>query len=63
MEKRKHALLKNEIEMIQEFLVGDVYPDAKYLIKLHERLENLKREWYKVKTKKWQNKKTQRKAK
>jgi len=46
---RKHCLLRNEIEMLQIVLREEGYPTREYRLKLAERLENLKREWYKVK--------------
>ena len=54
MRKRKHPLLKNEIEMLQIILKEEGYPKKEYKLKLARNLENLKREWYKVKkTKKY----------
>lgn len=47
--KRKHILLKNEIEMIQLTLKKEVYPSEEYILRLVERLEKLKRKWYKIK--------------
>ena len=49
MNKRKHILLKNEIETIQKVLLGLVYPTETYMIKLVNRLDELKKSWYKVK--------------
>ncbi len=49
MKKRKHHLLKNEIEMLQIILREEGYPTQEYKLKLAEKLENLKKEWYKVK--------------
>ena len=46
MGKRKHTLLKNEIEMLQLILKNEVYPIEKYRLKLADRLEKLKEEWY-----------------
>ena len=48
-ENRKHILLKNEIEMLQLILRKEVFPIKSYRLKLADRLEKLKREWYKVK--------------
>jgi len=50
--KRKHILLKNEIEMMQIILREEGFPTREYRLKLAERLEKLKRLWYKVKEKK-----------
>jgi len=47
--KRKHILLKNEIELIQMTLKGEVFPTEFHIEKLVNNLENLKRAWYKVK--------------
>ncbi len=49
--KRKHILLKNEIEMIQRILKEETFPISSYRVKLVDRLEELKRTWYKVKFK------------
>ncbi len=48
---RKRPLLRNEIEMIQIVLREEGYPTKEYREKLAERLEDLKKLWYKVKTK------------
>lgn len=48
MNKRKHALLKNEIEMIQIVLREEAYPTQTYRLHLAEKLEDLKKECYKV---------------
>ena len=50
--KRKHILLKNEIEMIQIILREEGFPTKEYRLKLAEKLEELKKLWYKVKEKK-----------
>ena len=50
--KRKHHLLKNEIEMLQMILKEEVFPIKDYRIKLVNQLENLKKDWYKVKASK-----------
>jgi hypothetical protein len=47
--KRKHILLRNEIELLQKFLAGEVYPADFWKKKLIEQLEELKCKWYKVK--------------
>jgi hypothetical protein len=47
--KRKHILLKNEIEMIQNILCENVYPRQNYKIELANRLSELKIKWYKGK--------------
>ena len=47
--KRKHHLLKNEIEMLQIILKEEGYPTKECKLNLAEKLENLKGEWYKVK--------------
>jgi len=47
--KRKNPLLKNEIEMIQIVLRNEGFPTEEYRLKLANNLEQLKREWYKVK--------------
>lgn len=49
--KRKHILLKNEITMIQKVLRDLSYPTEEYCEHLANKLEELKREWYKVKIK------------
>jgi hypothetical protein len=46
---RKHILLKNEIEMLQIILRKEGFPTDEYREKLAERLEELKRKWYKIK--------------
>ena len=46
--KRKHILLKNEIEMIQIILREQGFPIKKYRLELANRLEELKKLWYKV---------------
>ncbi len=48
---RKHILLKNEIEMLQLILREEGYPTKEYRLKLAERLEDLKCNFYKVKKK------------
>ena len=53
--KRKHILLKNEIKMIQSVLEGKVYPTDECISGLINRLEELKKAWYKVKKKKVEN--------
>ena len=50
MSRRKHILLKNEIDMIQEMLLQHYYPTERYISKIVERLEELKKEWYKSKS-------------
>ena len=52
MNKRKTPLLKSEIEMLQMILKEEVYPTQEYKLKLSNRLEILKRMWYKIKLKK-----------
>lgn len=47
--KRKHILLRNEIELLQETLAGNVYPAEFWKKEIIERLEELKCKWYKVK--------------
>lgn len=47
--KRKHILLRNEIELLQKTLAGEVYPADFWKQKLIEQLEELKCKWYKVK--------------
>lgn len=49
---RNKPLLKTEIEMIQIVLEDKAFPTEEYRLKLIERLEDLKRMWYKVKDKK-----------
>ena len=49
MENRKHYLWRNEIEMLQIILREEGFPTKECRLKLAEKLENLKREWYKVK--------------
>lgn len=49
--RRKHILLRNEIELLQGFLKGEVYPADFWKNKLVEQLEELKCKWYKVKSK------------
>ncbi len=50
--KRKNPLLKNEIEMMQIILMEKGFPTKEYRKKLANNLEELKKLWYKVKTKK-----------
>ena len=45
----KHNLFRNEIEMLQIILREEGYPTREYKLKLCDKLENLKKEWYKVK--------------
>jgi len=45
---RKHILLKNEIEMIQIVLKEEGYPTKECRENLANRLEDLKKLWYKV---------------
>lgn len=47
--KRKHILLRNEIELLQKTLAGNAYPVDFWRKKIIERLEELKCKWYKVK--------------
>ncbi len=47
--KVKKILLRNEIEMIQIILREEGYPIKEYREKLADKLENLKKLWYKVK--------------
>jgi len=47
--RRKHPLLKNEIEMIQKTLSNEVYPAEFYIKHLIKQLQELKQEWYKSK--------------
>jgi len=49
MIRRKHILLKNEIEILQMILKEEAYPTREYKLKLSNRLESLKRKWYNVK--------------
>ena len=50
--KRKHILLKNEIENLQRLVKGEVGGFADfYNQNLIQRLEELKRKWYKIKGK------------
>lgn len=44
---RKHPLLKNEIEMINLILSRKVFPTLPYRLKLYNRLNELKKLWYK----------------
>ena len=46
--RRKHPLLKNEINMIQNSLLGEVTPTFGTRVDLVKRLEELKKQWYKV---------------
>ena len=50
--RRNHILLKNEIEMIQIILREEGLPTKEYRLNLVEKLQELKRSWYKVKEKK-----------
>jgi len=50
--KRKHILLRNEIEMLQIILEDRAFPTEEYRFRLIKRLEELKGLWYKVKLKK-----------
>ena len=50
--KRKHILLRNEIDNLQRIIKGEIYPADFYIENLINRLENLKKKWYKVKDKK-----------
>jgi hypothetical protein len=50
--KRKHILLRTEIELLQKCLMEEVYPAMFWRKKLVEQLEELKCKWYKVKKKK-----------
>jgi hypothetical protein len=47
--KRKHILLKNEIDNLQKIVREEIYVADFYKDNLVERLEELKRKWYKVK--------------
>lgn len=47
--KRKHILLKNEIDNLQRIVMGEIYVADFYRKNLIERLEELKCRWYKVK--------------
>lgn len=49
MSKRKHSLLKNEIEMLKSILLEKVYPTWEYKLKLVDNLDKLKKKWYKSK--------------
>lgn len=49
MGKRKHILLKNEIELIQDALLKKCFLKAERIQELIWRLEELKKEWYKSK--------------
>lgn len=55
--KRKHPLLKTEIEMLQLILEDKTFPTKEYRLKLVERLEELKKKWYKIKLTKKRKKK------
>lgn len=58
MNKRKHALLENEIEMIQIVLREEGFPTKEYRLNLVDKLEDLKKECYnvhKIKTKRGKN--------
>lgn len=55
--KRKKALLKNEIEMLQFVLREEGYPTKEYRLKLADKLEDLKKELYKVRETKLESKK------
>ena len=46
-EQRKKILLKNEIEMLQMVLREEAFPTEEYRLKLVNRLEDLKKLWYK----------------
>ncbi len=46
---RKKPLLRTEIEMLQIILEDKTFPTEEYRLKLVERLEELKKMWYKVK--------------
>lgn len=46
---RKNPLLKNEIEMIQIILREEGYPTKEYRENLADKLEDLKKLWYKSK--------------
>lgn len=46
--KRKHTLLRNEIEMLQKILKNEVYPSKDYVLGLIKQLEELKKLWYRV---------------
>ena len=47
--RRKHPLLKNEIEMIKLVLLKRVFPRKEYIEDLIKQLDELKQEWYKSK--------------
>jgi hypothetical protein len=47
--KRKHILLKNEINNLQKIVKGEIFVADFYKDNLVERLEELKSKWYKVK--------------
>jgi hypothetical protein len=49
--KRKHILLKNEIENLQMIVNDEIYVANFYKVNLIKRLEELKRKWYKVRGK------------
>lgn len=57
MNKRKRPLLRNEIKMLQIILREEAYPTLKYRLELADRLEDLKKEWYKVREPKHRSKK------
>ena len=47
----KHILLRNEIEMIQIVLREEGFPTQEYRLELANKLEELKKLWYKVQSK------------
>jgi len=47
--RRKHILLRNEIEMLQIILEDKAFPTKRYRMRLVVKLEDLKKLWYKVK--------------
>jgi hypothetical protein len=49
--RRKHILLKNEIENLQMIVNNKIYVANFYKVNLIKRLEELKRKWYKVRGK------------
>ena len=49
--KMKHILLRNEIEMIQIVLREEGFPTQEYRLELANKLEELKKLWYKVQSK------------
>ena len=49
--RRKHILLKNEIDDLQSIVKGEIFVADFYKSNLVKKLEELKRKWYNVKLK------------